>query len=98
VTSREEQRTANIERRKLERAQQALVKRVTELEARIADAERTIKEVEAQMAAPDFYADPAAAKQLLTRHQELMWQVGELLAQWEMLQSDVAPSDGRHNS
>jgi hypothetical protein len=41
------------------------------------------------MAAPDFYADQTAAKASLAKHQELMWQVGELLSQWEMLQAET---------
>jgi hypothetical protein len=28
------------------------------------------------------------AKAALAKHQELMWQVGELLSQWEMLQAE----------
>jgi ATP-binding cassette subfamily F protein 3 len=97
----EERRQANIERRKRERAYQALAKRVAELEARIGEAERTIKDVEQQLASPDFYANHETAKAALARHQELMWQVGELLGQWEMLQaeteqySDVRNSSGR---
>ena len=86
--SHDERKQANIDRRKRERAYQALNKRVTELEARIAEAERSIKDVEQQMALPDFYADQTAAKAALARHQELMWQVGELLSQWEMLQAE----------
>jgi ATP-binding cassette subfamily F protein 3 len=85
----EERRQANIERRKRERAYQALAKRVAELEARIGEAERTIKDVEQQMASPDFYANHETAKAALARHQELMWQVGELLGQWEMLQAET---------
>ena len=86
---RDERRQANLDRRKRERAFQALTKRVAELEARIADAEKTIKDVEQQMAAPDFYVDQTAAKAALAKHQELMWQVGELLSQWEMLQAET---------
>ena len=87
--ARERAKAGNIERRKRERAYQALTKRVAELEARIAEAEQTIKDVERQMAAPEFYVDHEAAKSALARHQELMWQVGELLGQWEMLQIEA---------
>lgn len=86
--ARDARKQANIDRRKRERAYEALSKRVSELEARIADAERSIKEVEQQMALPDFYADQTVAKAALAKHQELMWQVGELLSQWEMLQAE----------
>ena len=39
------------------------------------------------MSAPDFYNDHEKSKPVLARHQALMWEVGELLAQWEMLQA-----------
>ena len=66
---------------------------MADLEARIADRERAIKEVEQKMAAPDFYSDHEASKPVLAQHQALMWEVGELLGQWEMLQSELGASD-----
>jgi hypothetical protein len=39
------------------------------------------------MAAPGFYDDRADAQPVIDRHQSLMWQVGELIHQWEELQS-----------
>jgi len=42
--------------------------------------------VEQTMAAPGFYADRAAAQPVIDRHQALMWQVGDLMHQWEQLQ------------
>ena len=69
-----------------ERALKALKTRISELEARIADREKAIKDVEKTMAAPDFYSDHEKSKPVLNQHQALMWEVGELLAQWEMLQ------------
>ena len=39
------------------------------------------------MAAPGFYDDRAAAQPVIDRHQALMWQVGDLMHQWEELQS-----------
>ena len=38
------------------------------------------------MAAPGFYDDRDAAKPVLDQHQALMWEVGDLMGQWEMLQ------------
>ena len=38
-----------------------------------------------QMSAPGFYEDRTAAQGVIDRHQALMWQVGELMHQWEML-------------
>ncbi|SVC37847.1 uncharacterized protein METZ01_LOCUS290701, partial [marine metagenome] len=48
--------------------------------------EREIKEVEATMSAPGFYNNRDAAKPVVDRHQNLMWEVGDLMEQWETLQ------------
>jgi ATP-binding cassette subfamily F protein 3 len=77
------------ERKKRERALQAAATRLAELEARIAERETEIKTVEAAIAAPGFYDRPADATPTLDRHQALMWEVGDLLGQWEMLQAEV---------
>jgi hypothetical protein len=49
------------------------------------------------MAAPGFYEDRAAAQALIDRRQGLMWQVGDLMHQWEELQalSDRTATAGR---
>ena len=39
------------------------------------------------MAAPGFYDDRAAAQPVIDRHQALMWEVGDLMHQWEELQA-----------
>ena len=44
------------------------------------------------MAAPGFYDDREAAEQAASKHQSLMWEVGDLMHQWEMLQAE-APRD-----
>jgi ATP-binding cassette subfamily F protein 3 len=59
--------------------------RVNDLETRIADRERQIKELEALMSAAGFYQDREAAQPAIDRHQALMWEVGELMHQWEAL-------------
>ena len=84
--SYEEQKRDSAERRKRERALKNLRDRIAELEARIADHERAIKELEATMTAPGFYDRHDEAKPVVDKHQTLMWEVGELLNQWEMLQ------------
>jgi ATP-binding cassette subfamily F protein 3 len=76
------------ERRKRERALKNLRDRISDLEARIADRERSIKELEAVMSGPGFYAQHEQAKPVIDKHQALMWEVGELLNQWEMLQAE----------
>ena len=79
----------SAEKRKRERALKALKDRVSEIEVRIADREKAIKDVEQTMSAPDFYQDHEKSKPILAKHQELMWEVGELLGQWEMLQAEL---------
>ena len=61
--------------------------RIDDLEARIAECENAIREIEQTMSAPGFYSDRAAAQPVIDRHQALMWKVGELMHQWEELQS-----------
>ncbi len=87
--SYEDRKRDAAERKKCERAYQALATRIAELEGRIAERETEIKTVEAAIAAPGFYASPDAAKPTLDRHQALMWEVGDLLSQWEMLQAEA---------
>ena len=87
--SYEDRKRDQAEKNKRERAYKALKNRVAELEARIADREKAIKDVEQTMAAPDFYSDHEKSKPVLARHQALMWDVGELLGQWEMLQKEA---------
>ena len=47
------------------------------------------------MASPGFYENREAAQPIVDRHQELMWQVGDLMHRWEYLQSakDLAGPD-----
>jgi ATP-binding cassette subfamily F protein 3 len=93
-----DRKQASAERSKRERAFKALKNRVTELEARIADREKAIKDVEQKMAAADFYNDHEKSKPVLAQHQELMWEVGELLSQWEMLQGEAEQYSDLRNS
>ncbi|MBY0497780.1 MAG: ATP-binding cassette domain-containing protein [Cyanobacteria bacterium] len=87
--SYEDRKREQAEKKKRERAFKALKDRTAELEARIAEREKSIKDVEQAMAAPDFYSDHEKSKPVLARHQALMWEVGELLGQWEMLQNEA---------
>jgi len=87
--SYEDRKKESAEKSKRERAFKALKARVAELEARIAEKEKAIKDVEQTMAAPDFYNDHEKSKPVLAQHQALMWEVGELLSQWEMLQGEA---------
>lgn len=94
----DERKRDTAEQRKRERAFKALKDRVTDLEARIAEREKAIKDVEVKMSAPEFYTDHEGSKPVLAQHQALMWEVGELLSQWEMLQSEVSQFADLQNS
>jgi ATP-binding cassette subfamily F protein 3 len=91
--SREEKKRTDAEARKKQRAEQARKERIERLEAKIAQTEQAIRDLELQMATPGFYDDRAAAQATIDRHQSLMWEVGDLMSQWEGLQtSELAPA------
>ena len=54
--------------------------------------EQAIRDIESAMAVPGFYDDRAAAQTTIDRHQALMWKVGDLMHQWEELQSTASLS------
>jgi ATP-binding cassette, subfamily F, member 3 len=85
----DERRRLEAERRKRDRALKSLRDRIDELEARIADREGRIKELERTMASQGFYDNHLQAKPVVDEHQALMWEVGDLLNQWEMLQGEA---------
>ena len=86
--SYDDRKRRDAEARKVKKAADGLRKRVEELEARIAERETAIKAIEASMSAPGFYDDRQAAQPLIDRHQALMWEVGDLMNQWEALQTE----------
>ena len=53
-----------------------------------------MKELEARMASAGFYDDREGSKQVVDRHQALMWEVGDLMAQWEALQEHAQEAQG----
>ena len=87
---REARKQDEAERRKKQKAAEALRKRISDLETRIAAREAEVKEVEAAMSAPGFYDDREKSKQAIDRHQALMWEVGDLISQWEALQDHAS--------
>jgi len=82
-----QKKRVDADARKRSRELQARQARIESLEARIAETEAAIREIEQQMSAPGFYEDRAASQPIIDRHQALMWQVGDLMHQWEELQS-----------
>jgi ATP-binding cassette subfamily F protein 3 len=85
-TSYDERKKQEAEARKVRKALDARRKRIDDLELRIADREQAIKEIETTMAAPGFYDNHETAKPVIDKHQALMWEVGDLMHQWEELQ------------
>jgi ATP-binding cassette subfamily F protein 3 len=79
---------AEAESRRLRKAVDARDRRVLDLEARIAEKEKEVGELESRMAAPDFYRDREASEAIVKRHHALMWDVGDLMNQWEALQTE----------
>ena len=87
--SYDERKRRDAEARKVKKAADGLRKRVEELEARIAERETAIKDIEASMSAPGFYDNRETSQPLIDRHQALMWEVGDLMNQWEALQTEL---------
>jgi uncharacterized coiled-coil protein SlyX len=85
VADRDQRKQEQADQRKRAREAKARQTRLTDLESRIAAAETAIKDLESRMSAPGFYEDRTAAQGVIDQHQALMWQVGELMHQWEML-------------
>jgi ATP-binding cassette subfamily F protein 3 len=88
----QEKKRVDAEARKQARAAQARRQRIDQLESRIAECEASIREIEARMSAPGFYEDRSAAQPVIDEHQALMWKVGDLMHQWEMLQTEDVPT------
>jgi ATP-binding cassette subfamily F protein 3 len=84
---REEKKRGDAEARKRDRASKARQAEIDALEARIAECEQAIRDIEQIMAASGFYEDRAAAQPVIDQHDALMWKVGDLMHQWEELQS-----------
>jgi ATP-binding cassette subfamily F protein 3 len=87
VADYEARKRAEAEQRKKDKSRKALVARIADLENRIAEREAAIKDIEAIMSAPGFYDDRDGSKPVIDRHQQLMWDVGDLMNQWEALNS-----------
>jgi hypothetical protein len=84
--TREDRKRTDAEAKRRSRAEQARRSTIGRLESQIGDTERAIRDIEQIMSAPGFYEDRVAAQPVIDRHQALMWEVGELMRQWEQLQ------------
>jgi len=86
AVSYEGRKKLESEARKAKKVLDARRKRIDDLETRIAEREQAIRDIEATMAAPGFYENRDEAKPIIDKHQALMWEVGDLMHQWEELQ------------
>jgi ATP-binding cassette subfamily F protein 3 len=85
----DQKKRADAQARKARKEAEARQKRIADLEARIGQAEAAIKDLEAQMSAQGFYDNHETSKPVIDRHQALMWEVGDLMNQWEALQAET---------
>jgi ATP-binding cassette subfamily F protein 3 len=82
-------RKLQVQTRRQERRLRTLHARIAELEARIGEREQRVRAIEQQMTDPDFYTDEGQAKSAIGTHQTLMWEVGDLMNQWEALHKEA---------
>jgi ATP-binding cassette subfamily F protein 3 len=94
-TDHDARKRERAEQTRRDRELQARRSRLADLEGRIADRERAIAELEATMAAPRFYEQRDAAQPVIDRHQALMWEVGELMHEWESLSAMLETERGQ---
>ena len=85
-----EHKRLQVEARRQQRQRDGLRRRIADLEKRIAQREDAVRKLEADMAAPGFFTDQASADEAVKRHQKLMWEVGDLMNQWEALEQEAA--------
>ncbi|MYD85756.1 MAG: ATP-binding cassette domain-containing protein [Acidobacteria bacterium] len=85
-----EHKRRQVEARRQQRKLDGLRRRIADLEKRIAEREEAVRKLESEMAAPGFFTDQASADEAVKRHQKLMWEVGDLMNQWEALEQEAA--------
>ena len=83
---RERRKRVEADRKKQQRSLESVHRRIRDLEARIGERESEVKLLESAMSAPGFYDDRERSRLTIEKHQTLMWEVGDLMAQWEALQ------------
>jgi ATP-binding cassette subfamily F protein 3 len=82
----EARKRAGSEQKKRDQAAKRRQGAISDLEARIAQREQAMRDIEAAMSAPGFYENRDQAQPVIDRHQALMWELGDLMHQWEDLQ------------
>lgn len=85
--SHADKKKADAEARRRRKESGTRERRISELEARIAEREQAVRDIEHRMSSAGFYDDRAAAEAVVAQHRTLMWEVGDLMNQWEALQA-----------
>ena len=92
-TTAAEHKRRQVENRRRQKRIDTLRSRISDLEKRIATREEALRTLEVEMSTPDFYSDQKAAEQATKRHQTLMWEVGDLMNQWETLEQEMSTTE-----
>ncbi len=83
--SYEARKRQDADARRVKKAGDARLRRIADLETRIAEREQAVRDLETAMAAPGFYENHETAKPIVDRHQAVLWEIGDLMHQWEEL-------------
>jgi ATP-binding cassette, subfamily F, member 3 len=75
-----------------DRAEKKRKQRLDEIEKRIAEKEAAVGEIEKAMTEPGFFDDRARAEKAAKDRESLMWEVNDLMSQWELMQQEAAPA------
>jgi ATP-binding cassette subfamily F protein 3 len=76
-----------------DRAQKKRKQRIEEIEKRIAEKEAAVAVIEKAMTEPGFFDDRARAEKAAKDREALMWEVNDLMGQWEVVQQETAPAN-----
>jgi hypothetical protein len=87
----QEKKRADADARKKKKVADERAARIADLEGRIAQKEQEIRDLERKMSQPGFYDARETADAAVARHQSLMWEVGDLMNQWESLSASHEP-------
>jgi ATP-binding cassette subfamily F protein 3 len=75
-----------------DRAEKKRKQRLDEIEKRIAEKEAAVVAIEKEMSAPGFFDDRARAEKAAKDRESLMWEVNDLMGQWELMQQESVPA------
>jgi len=73
-----------------DRAEKKRRQRLEEIEKRIAEKEGAVAAIEQEMTTPGFFDDRARAEKAAKDREALMWEVNDLMGQWELMQQETA--------